>query len=209
MILMVGKHLPDYDHPNLGRLVTPRSKHRLAWTDARRDWACDNDAYLAWDHDAYVRMLDDVYRAPTDRLKFITAPDVVADWPATVDLFRHWWRSVERVGPVAIVLQDGATASSVPWDAIDAVFVGGTTEWKMNRDAEALILEARWREKWVHVGRVNTWRRLKWARSHGVDSVDGTKYARFTDTYLARDLDAIASPVQSHLWSSTEAADAD
>lgn len=200
MLLMVGKHLPHYDHPQLGRLVTPRVKEQLKWTDANRDWACDNDAYLAWNHQAFVRMLDDVHHTPNHRLKFIAVPDVVADWPATIDRFRHWVAAVERVGPVAIVLQDGATITSVPWERINAVFVGGTTEWKLSSQSEALILEARWRDKWVHVGRVNTWRRLKWAMAHGADSVDGTKWAMFTDTYLPDTLEAISSPTQPHLW---------
>ena len=34
------------------------------------------------------------------------------------------------------------------------------------------------------MGRVNTLRRLRYAESIGVDSVDGTKWARWRDTYL-------------------------
>jgi len=199
MLILVGKHLPGADHPNLGRLVTPRSRHGLADTDGRMDWACDNDAFAAWDHDRFVSMLEAVHDAPKTRLRFVACPDVVADWPATIQRFRDWYAAVRAVGPVAIVLQDGATASSVPWDHIDAVFVGGSTEWKMGRDAEALILEAKYLDKWVHVGRVNSWRRMKWARSLNVDSVDGTTWARFTDTYLWRDLARLEHPHQPRL----------
>ncbi len=36
------------------------------------------------------------------------------------------------------------------------------------------MTEAKDRGKQVHVGRVNSARRLRWARDHGADSADGT-----------------------------------
>lgn len=114
---------------------------------------------------------------------FATLPDVVGDYAAT------WERScldlarVRRLGfPVAIVLQDGVESDRFVWRSIlaaaDAVFVGGSTEWKMSTDAARLVGEARARGLWCHMGRVNTWGRIQHAAAIGCHSVDGTFLAR-------------------------------
>ena len=74
----------------------------------------------------------------------------------------------------ALVLQDGATPETVPWREIDAVFTGGSTAWKLSEDAYRLIAEAKHRELWAHMGRVNSLRRLRAADVAGYDSADGT-----------------------------------
>lgn len=76
--------------------------------------------------------------------------------------------------PVALVLQDGQQDVPIPWDEIDAVFVGGTDQFKLGRVAARLCQEAKARGKWVHVGRVNSLKRLRYSVSIGADSVDGT-----------------------------------
>jgi len=43
---------------------------------------------------------------------------------------------------------------------------------------------------WVHVGRVNSNRRLRLVKSYGADSVDGSGMAMFTETKLPGYLDA-------------------
>jgi len=62
----------------------------------------------------------------------------------------------------------------VDWDSFDALFIGGSTEWKLGPEARAFSSEAKARGKWLHMGRVNTWRRYEIAESFGCDSVDGT-----------------------------------
>jgi hypothetical protein len=49
--------------------------------------------------------------------------------------------------PVALVLQDGQQDGAIPWEEIDAVFVGGTTEFKLGRVASRLTAEAKARGK--------------------------------------------------------------
>ena len=44
--------------------------------------------------------------------------------------------------------------------------------------------------KWIHVGRVNSERRIRWAASLGADSIDGTGWAVWRDTNLPRGLAA-------------------
>jgi hypothetical protein len=75
----------------------------------------------------------------------------------------------------ALVAQDGATPESVPWDSCEALFVGGTTKWKLGSPAVvALLDEARRRGKWVHLGRVNSYERTIIAALRKCDSIDGT-----------------------------------
>lgn len=144
-----------------------------------RPWAADNGCYTRGYPDTdSMRWRRFVSRVRAGRgCLFVPAPDVVADWTATLDLWRNGGERLARTFevPVAIVLQDGARLETIPWDAIDAVFIGGSTHWKLS--AGPLIREAVRRNKHAHVGRVNTWGRLAWARACGAHSVDGTHLA--------------------------------
>jgi EAL domain-containing protein (putative c-di-GMP-specific phosphodiesterase class I) len=82
------------------------------------------------------------------------------------------------------VAQDGLEDHPVPWGLIDALFIGGTTEFKMGPVAAAAAQQARLLGKWVHMGRVNTRRRIRYAKSLGCDSMDGTSFSRFRRTTL-------------------------
>lgn len=95
--------------------------------------------------------------------------------------------------------QDGSERKPPPWTELDALFIGGSTAWKESSHAAALCIEARRRGKWVHVGRVNTVRRLR--KFDGIaDSIDGTKFSRFPATYLPRWCQILAYRQESYLW---------
>ena len=188
------------EHPALGRLIQPRSWNCIA-TIARagQSWGADNDALAGVKPDAYLSMLDAIARAPREHLKFVTAPDAVertphgifGSWEGTLWLWRCWRPALVARGlPAAIVLQDGATPDSVPWDELAAVFVGASTRWKLSRSAELLVRMARSRGLWTHVGRVNTFGRLARVEAMGVHSFDGSQFSRwptkFIPPFLAR-----------------------
>jgi hypothetical protein len=89
-------------------------------------------------------------------------PDIVAGGPASLDLSLQWMRRVLDESPAALLaVQDGLTAADVrPFiGARVGIFVGGSTAWK-------LATLRQWCELgrsvgcWVHVGRVNTARRI-------------------------------------------------
>lgn len=107
--------------------------------------------------------------------KFATAPDVVGNHHATLARSLPWLPRIRHLGyPAAFVAQDGATPDNMPWHDCDAVFIGGTTDFKLGPDARDIIAEARKQQKWVHAGRVNSKRRY-FAFAHlGADSCDGT-----------------------------------
>lgn len=171
-------------HPHLGVLRTPRCGNSIATiTASGLPWACDNDCFQRLDRYRYIRMLKVAAKQP--RLLWVTAPDVVGNAAATLDRFALWLPVLRYYQvPVAFVAQDGQEHLPVPWSDIHCLFIGGSTEWKMSEHAEQLILEAAQRGKWVHIGRVNTLRRMWWFSSLPVDSFDGTTFSRWPDRYI-------------------------
>jgi hypothetical protein len=203
MLLLATQAEPQmiaFEHPNLGRLVQPRHLPRVADTAARGvPWAADNDCFRHLDIGAYCAMLGRLQGL--EGCLFVTVPDVVGDALATARLFERWWQAPARRGlPLALVAQDGLEdlgrwlASA--WPRIDALFLGGTTAWKLGEAARGLVAEARRRGRWVHMGRVNSARRIAYAREIGCDSVDGTKWVRWRDAHLAEGLRLVAAPPQ-------------
>ncbi len=204
MIVFVHKAhetLLGHQHPNLGRLLSPRQFSRAADTLAAGiPVAADNDCFQGLDEVAYTAMLDAL--AGTPGWTFVVVPDVVADAWETAELFELWAPAVIRRGlPVALVAQDGLEDMprwlAAQWHRIDALFIGGSTEWKLSDHAHRLVLEARGRGKWTHMGRVNSERRMRLAKSWGVDSVDGTSVSAFTRTHLPTRLGQARAPRQT------------
>lgn len=162
-------------------------------------WCADNGAFSdRWDANKWWRFLVRNAHA-ADTCLFAALPDVVGDWPATLARSSPWIERVKALGyPVAIVLQDGCTSDTVPWDRIDAVFVGGTDAFKFGNTARELCREAKQRGMWVHVGRINGPRRFRGAAlpyevgGLGADSADGTYLTRGPDTNLPKLLGWIA-----------------
>lgn len=167
------------DAGTIGALLTPRSHVPDAARLAAWTWAADNECYTmadAFDLDRYLAWLADL---PTRAgCRFATAPDVVGDWTATLDRSEPVLAELRAAGvPAAIVAQDGATPDAVPWHVVDAVFIGGSTGWKVSAAARAVCDEARWRGRWVHMGRVNSLERFALAHAWRCHSVDGTYLA--------------------------------
>lgn len=173
-----------FGHPRFGWLKTPSNHNAIASiTAANVPWACDNDCFLQLKRAPYLRMLRSCAGQP--RLLWVAAPDVVADCNATMARFRIWRPILEYYRlPIAFVAQDGQTSAGVPWDAIRCLFIGGSTSWKMGDAADRLIFEAHDRSKLVHVGRVNTLKRMWHFSSRPVDSIDGTCFSKWPDKYI-------------------------
>lgn len=128
---------------------------------------------------------------------FATAPDVVGDAKATLARSLPWLPRIRALGyPVAFVAQDGIEHTEVPWNDFDALFIGGTTDFKLGPIARAYAKEAKTRDKWLHMGRVNSLKRFRYAAAIGCDSVDGTYLVFGPDVNLPKllgwidDLDA-------------------
>lgn len=155
--------------------------------DAGVPWCADNGAYSSRFNETrwWAFLVANAHRAST--CLFAVAPDVVGDASATLARSTPWLPRIRGLGyPVALVAQDGQEDLPVPWDDIDALFIGGSTEWKLGPHAARLAAEAKARGLWVHMGRVNSGKRWRYAHSIGCDSVDGTFLTFAPQTNLDR-----------------------
>lgn len=123
--------------------------------------------------------------AEISRCRFAVAPDVVGDAVETLKRSAPWLAQVRALGyPVALVAQDGLEDLPVPWEQFDVLFIGGSTAWKLGPHVRRLVREAKQRGPWVHMGRVNSERRFRYANEIGCDSADGTYIAFGPDKNL-------------------------
>lgn len=126
--------------------------------------------------------------------------------------------------PAALVYHDGLEdmIDSIDWDAFDVAFIGGSTEFKLGYPGEhggmvedgllfppdederigtarafnwfRLMYETHRRGKPIHVGRVNSWKRMLFCDCWGARSADGT-YLKFGPTENAPKLESWLSRV--------------
>ena len=160
--------------PGFGFMVTQRMGHILPPTQVwAADTGCFTESETPFSLSRYLRWLS---RRPATLCLFATCPDVIGDWKATLKRSKGVPALLRRLRyKPALVAQDGATPDNVPWDDLDALFIGGTTEWKLQSPMVIeLLKEAGRRGKWKHLGRVNSGERVILAAMRGCDSVDGT-----------------------------------
>jgi hypothetical protein len=179
--------------PEFGFMYTPNMGNKLLANSA---WFADNgcfsskgertfnlDAYLTW-----LRMRD------SSMCIGATAPDKVGDAVETLKRSLPVLHLLREAGyKASLVAQDGLTVDDygllsankdlpdggretihISWNAFDVLFIGGTTEYKLGPEAAKIVAEAKRRGKWVHMGRVNSWKRYLIAAHLDCDSVDGT-----------------------------------
>lgn len=170
---------------DLGAILTPKQGNKIPDGIA---WCADNgvygkgfpgeDAWFAW-----------LAALPYDKTlcEFAVAPDVVGDSAATLARSLPWLPRIRALGlPAAFVAQNGLTVDTCPWDAFDVLFIGGDTAWKLGREARALTAAAKVRGKRVHMGRVNSHRRIVTAALTDCDTADGTYLAFGPDVNLPK-----------------------
>ena len=141
-------------------------------------------------------------RRPHPHLLWVAVPDVVGDADATLERFREWHMWLCHLGRLAFVLQDGAERPGrVPWDApgLCAVFLGGSTQWKLGSDAAQLVRHARAaRAPSAHGARVerpaNPLRPLD-----RLTSFDSSRYSRWRELLLDDGLARASQPPQLRL----------
>jgi len=166
----------------IGLIATPKSYGAHVIKDFPY-YAADNGAFTdKWVEEPW---LDWLAKLETSTCLFAVAPDVYPDAQASLDRGLQYTELLRSMGfPAAIVAQDGAEKIDYPWDEFDCLFIGGARtkdpkdEWKVSPGSWELIRRARAQGKWVHMGRVNSYKRMEWARAAGCHSVDGT-YIKF------------------------------
>jgi len=169
---MYNKHLGGFNAP------TGYYDHSYCETNGIA-WGIDNGAFTGFKPERFLKLIVR-YSLQAKHCKFVVLPDRVSDSRATATLFDLWYPTIKATGlPIALAAQDGLTIENIDFDRIDALFIGGSTEWKLGSEALHLITKAKTLGKWVHMGRVNGNKRLRYAKAIGCDSVDGSSYARF------------------------------
>jgi hypothetical protein len=147
-------------------------------------WALDNGAWGC--HQRGADFDGSAFREAMARwgpgADFVVVPDIVGAGLRSLAFSVRWADEVRQTcrRPLYVAVQDGVVpedvARAIEW--FDGVFVGGTTAWK-----ETTMCDwgrfARERGLPLHVGRVNTDRRLRLAIDAGATSVDGTSPSRF------------------------------
>jgi hypothetical protein len=200
----------------IGCMVTPAQGNPIPpnalWAADNGKFGKGWPGYEGW-YDWLVRKV--IQMTPRDCL-FATAPDVVGNGEATFHESRPWLVSIRHLKiPAAFVAQNGSERDLIPWGEFDVLFIGGTmecppcnyvrptteeekerkdcplcgaklVEWKLGPEAASITRDAIGRGIPVHMGRVNSERRMKYAISLGCTTVDGT-YLKFgPDTNLPK-----------------------
>lgn len=173
----------------LGCIDTPKQGNRVP---VGVEWCADNGCGpgkggqpgKGWPgYDAWWKWLSE--HDGLDRCAFAVAPDVVGDAAATLERSLPWLPQIRALGvPAAFVAQNGIEDTEIPWDLFDVLFIGGDDDFKLGAIARALTTEAKARGKRVHMGRVNSAKRFRYARLTGCDSADGTYIAHGPDVNL-------------------------
>ena len=147
---------------------------RIAWFPF---WAADIGMAYNADEQRYFDYLDRLPRTPL----FVVSPDA---YPDPVESQRRGLEHAPMLRSlgfrVAVVAQSDSERLTWPWEDFDCLFIGGTRlargkdEWKESEAAAGLAKAARNHGLQVHMGRVNSMRRLFRARQMGCTSCDGT-----------------------------------
>lgn len=183
MIYLSGAVRPELfqAHPDIGFMLTPNMGNKPDLTSTV--WGADTGCYSpsgdkGFDLDRYVAFLriNGKYRITN---LFATAPDVVGSATETWERSRTVLPIIRELGyHASLVAQCGIHVEEIVWDAFDVLFIGGCTPFKLSIETARLCERARSLGKRVHMGRVNSLRRMYIAAAMGCHSVDGT-YVKF------------------------------
>jgi len=158
------------------QLLTPLTRYRNRHPESH--FAIDNGAFSRFNKQAFLALLE----RESERkalCRFVAVPDVVGSARRTLEVFDHWKHEL-RGWTLGLVAQDGLEDLPIPWDDIGAIFIGGSTEWKLSIHVRHIIKTAQALDKWVHIGRVNDPKRFNYFKELGADSVDGSGISQYS-----------------------------
>jgi len=178
-----------------GQLLTPLTR----FTNAEEgDFAIDNGAFSGFRHKDFSALLAREEKNKS-RCLFVAVPDVVGDARRTLEIFKHR-HGLIRNWSLALVAQDGMENLEIPWSEIEAIFVGGCDPWKDSKSSLDIVRTAKTLGKFVHVGRVNTFKRFDRFAQIGADTCDGSGVAIYSDDKLGEIQRAMHTNKEKNLW---------
>lgn len=160
----------------VGQLLTPLTRFRLQRPDG--PFAIDNGAFSKFEEKSFMSLLVRESHHK-ERCIFVAVPDVVASARRTLEVFHRWKGRLDGWN-LALVAQDGQEDLDIPWDDITAIFIGGTTDFKVSAEAAQIVKAAKALGKWVHAGRVNDPQRFQYFKDLGADSCDGSGISQYS-----------------------------
>lgn len=149
-------------------------------------YAVDNGAWTAhqqgteFDGEAFARLVD-TYGLDAD---FVVLPDIVAGGMESLALSVSWiprLPGMRLLLPVQDGMHPGAVVKVLAAHPSVGIFLGGSTGYKL-REMWRWGAIAATMERWYHVGRVNTARRIRLCAEAGATSFDGTSATMFSCT---------------------------
>ena len=172
---------------------------RVLWVATGHNWASkphlpyaiDNGAWSAhlrdkpFSEEAFIECLEFSRVHPElGTPDFTVLPDIVAGGLPSLDYSLSWEPRVRPYSKnVLIAVQDGMDPKDIePYiDEHTGIFVGGSTPWKL-RTLPIWGAVARGR-CYLHVGRVNSVKRISFCSGVGAHSFDGTSACKFPSTF--------------------------
>lgn len=147
-------------------------------------YALDNGAWTAFQRGKSfdVPAFEKAISKLGDGADFIVLPDIVAGGLSSLALSREWLPRLRGL-PLMLAVQDGMSDVDVIefLDAGCGLFIGGSTDWKLATLPMWVREAAPYRAR-VHVGRVNTVRRIHLCSFAGADSFDGSSASKWSCT---------------------------
>lgn len=182
-------------------LVSASGAHR---TEGFQSWALDNGAWSCYlqgkpfDENAFSRALEKVGEGAS----WIVLPDVVGKGQESLDLSLKWLDRLSGFPERCLIaVQDGMCPDDVRHllGPMTGLFIGGSTPWKL-ATLGAWSALARRRNCYLHVGRVNSLKRINACAQAGVNSFDGTSVISFPDSIYMLTRGVVAGQNQQSLF---------
>lgn len=116
---------------------------------------------------------------------FVIVPDIVAGGCESLRFSLSWMPRLCHLRQLLLPVQDGMdpldVAAVLRSHSNLGLFLGGTTDWKLRTMREWGIMAGAL-DRWYHVGRVNTRRRIRLCAESGATSFDGTSVSMYSIT---------------------------
>ncbi len=158
-----------------GFMLTPKKGLTTLSEDptGKRVWAADNGAFSGqFNEKLFFSFLERMIPFQ-DRCLFCVCPDEMCNPTETLKKYNEYSGRIRSLGyKVAFVAQDGQENLDFPPE-FDWLFVGGSTEWKLGEGAIDCIKRAKDLGKKIHIGRVNSYKRLLHFYPYDIETVDG------------------------------------
>lgn len=155
------------------------------WRNEGFQYGIDNGAWTAFQKEVPFdeHRFRGVVALLGEKADWIVIPDVVGAGLESLRFSLSWFDELEGVAPLLLAVQDGMEPSHVVSHLHGrcGLFVGGSTEWKL-ATIETWGDVARECACYLHVGRVNSKKRIRLCHAAGVDSFDGTSVTRYATT---------------------------